>query len=195
MKRIGTFAVILFLNALFILMKKEFITLINTCIMRKLAFVLLSMGILLSFNCSMEAKNKKGNADIEKALSAFPQAEAGMVRHVIILDSKKDESMYQVEIIPGKTMSVDCNLHTLMGNLAEKDLQGWGYTYYEFTSDGGTRSTMMACNTPNTTKFVKGQTKIIRYNSKLPIVIYAPAGYDVKYRIWKAGKECTVPVK
>ncbi|EFZ89211.1 ecotin [Salmonella enterica subsp. enterica serovar Montevideo str. 609460] len=27
---------------------------------------------------------------------------------------------------------------------------------------------------------------MLRYNSKLPIVVYTPANVDVKYRIWKA---------
>ncbi|GAB6124027.1 serine protease inhibitor ecotin [Dysgonomonas termitidis] len=153
----------------------------------KTMLTLLSVAVLLSFTTSMNAQDKKN--DIEKALAPFPKAGEGMVRHVIEMKKKSDESLYKVEIIPGKVMSVDCNHHSLMGKLEEKDLQGWGYTYYEFTSDGQTRSTMMACNKPNENKFVSGQTLIVRYNSKLPIVIYAPKGYEVKYRIWKADKE------
>ncbi|MDR1717875.1 MAG: serine protease inhibitor ecotin [Dysgonomonas sp.] len=153
----------------------------------KTMLTLLSVAVLLSFTTSMNAQDKKN--DIEKVLAPFPNAGEGMVRHVIEMKKKSDESLYKVEIIPGKVMSVDCNHHSLMGKLEEKDLQGWGYTYYEFTSDGQTRSTMMACNKPNENKFVSGQTLIVRYNSKLPIVVYAPKGYEVKYRIWKADKE------
>ncbi|MBK5722482.1 serine protease inhibitor ecotin [Dysgonomonas sp. Marseille-P4677] len=147
---------------------------------------LLSAVVLLSLTTSMNAQDKK---DIEKVLAPFPKAEEGMVRHVIELKKKSDESLYKVEIIPGKEMSVDCNIHRLMGTLTEKDLEGWGYTYYEFKSNGQTTSTMMACNKPNEDKFVSGETLIVRYNSKLPIVIYAPKGFEVKYRIWKADKE------
>ncbi|EAX3797441.1 ecotin, partial [Salmonella enterica] len=31
-----------------------------------------------------------------------------------------------------------------------------------------------------------GEDGMLRYNSKLPIVVYTPANVDVKYRIWKA---------
>ncbi|SBW04690.1 serine protease inhibitor ecotin [uncultured Dysgonomonas sp.] len=153
----------------------------------KTMLTLFSVAVLLSFTTSMNAQNQK--VDLDKELAAFPKAEGDMVRHVIEMKKKSDESLYKVEIIPGKVMSVDCNHHSLMGKLEEKDLQGWGYTYYEFTSDGQTRSTMMACNKPNENRFVSGQTLIVRYNSKLPIVVYAPKGYEVKYRIWKADKE------
>ena len=145
-----------------------------------------SAVVVFSFSASVNAQDKK---DAEKVLAPFPKAEDGMVRHVIELKKKSDESLYKVEIIPGKVMSVDCNVHRLMGKLTEKDLQGWGYTYYEFKSDGQTTSTMMMCNKPNENKFVSGETLIVRYNSKLPIVIYAPKGFEVKYRIWKADKE------
>ncbi len=133
--------------------------------------------------------NAQGTKEAKENLKAFPEAMEGMVRHIIELPKKSDESIYKVEIIPGKTMSVDCNNHRLMGKLTEKDVQGWGYTYYEFTSDGRTASTMMACNEPSKVKFVGGQGEIVRYNSRLPIVVYTPAGFEVKYRIWKAGKE------
>ena len=51
-------------------------------------------------------------------------------------------------------------------------------------------STMMACpDQQKTKKFVTaslGDDAMLRYNSKLPIVIYAPENVEVKYRIWEA---------
>lgn len=135
------------------------------------------------------------NAQVKQTLNPFPAASDGMVRHVIELPEKSDESKLKVEIIPGKMMLVDCNLHTLTGELTENTLRGWGYTYYEFNSDGKTVSTMKACNKPKVNKFVSSKTLLIRYNSKLPVVIYAPAGYDIKYRIWKADKEKSSVIK
>jgi len=158
----------------------------------KTALALFVIGIMMSFAGAINAQEKQ---TLEKMLEPFPKAEAGMVRHVIELKKKSDESLYKIEIVPGKVMSVDCNHHTLMGKLEEKDLQGWGYTYYEFSSDGQTRSTMMACNKPNENKFVSAQTLLVRYNSKLPIVIYAPQGYEIKYKVWKAGKSHASTIK
>lgn len=152
----------------------------------KIMGVTMIIAVLGAFSFQTNAANDN---DATKELTHFPLSKDGLVRHVIILPQKKNESDYKVELIPGKTMSVDCNNHRLMGTLTEEDLQGWGYTYFVFNSDGNTASTMMMCNQPNTNKFVTGQTSIIDYNSKLPIVIYAPEGFDVKYRIWQAGKE------
>ncbi len=154
----------------------------------KFAAVLLTICLFTAYSLSASAK---GGDDV----SLFPAAPEGMVRHVIELSKKSDESAFKVEIVPGKVMSVDCNVHRLMGTLTEKNLEGWGYTYYEFSSDGKTTSTLMACNKPNVDKFVSGQTLIVRYNSKLPIVVYAPKGFEVKYKIWKAGKEQVSKVK
>lgn len=162
--------------------------------MKKLfATAMLITAMLITFTGTAHAQSMKLNEEQAKNLAAFPEAKAGMVRHVIFLKTKPNEDKLKVEIIPGKVMSVDCNQHFLMGALEEKDLQGWGYTYFEFNSNGQTRSTMMACNKPNQDKFVSGETKLVRYNSKLPIVVYAPEGYEVKYSIWKAGKEVPAP--
>lgn len=161
--------------------------------MKKMSkFVLLAV-LFVSFAGTVNAQSKK--EEREKILAPFPQAEAGMVRYVIFPDKKSDESQLKIEIVPGKVMNVDCNNHMLMGTLEEKDLQGWGYTYYVFSSDGNTRSTMMACNKPNENRFVSAQTSLVRYNSKLPIVVYAPAGYEIRYKVWKAGKEKVSPIQ
>ena len=54
-------------------------------------------------------------------------------------------------------------------------------------------STMMACpDGKKEKKFVTaylGDNSLLRYNSKLPIVVYTPANVEVKYRVWKAEEE------
>lgn len=158
----------------------------------KTALFIFSMTVLMSFTTLINAQIKQ---EMDKILKPFPKAETGVVRHVIELKKKSDESKFMIEIIPGKVMSVDCNIHNLIAKFEEKNLDGWGYTYYEFKTDGRTMSTMKGCNKPNENKFVSGETKIVRYNSKLPIVVYTPEGYDVKYRIWKVDKEKTALLK
>ncbi len=125
-------------------------------------------------------------------LKAFPPAQEGQIRLVIELPPKGREiaNNFKVELIPGKTMHTDgVNLIRLGVNLVPHSLKGWGYTYYELTGDGTAISTMIGV--PEGTKgkktFVHGESIQIRYNSLLPIVIYVPVGYEVRYRIWKAG--------
>ncbi|MNY77756.1 Ecotin precursor [compost metagenome] len=36
---------------------------------------------------------------------------------------------------------------------------------------------------------VGGEPMLVRYNSKLPLVIYAPADVEVRYRIWSATED------
>ena len=38
---------------------------------------------------------------------------------------------------------------------------------------------------------IGGEPFLIRYNSKLPIVVYAPEGVEVQYRVWKADPKPT----
>lgn len=123
-------------------------------------------------------------AQDKQNLKIYPAPQEGFQRAVIILSPKKNEEDYKVEIIAGKTMKVDCNIHNLMGKFEEKDLKGWGYTYFVYNSDGKMTSTMRGC--PDNVlkdKFVFN-TQLTRYNSKLPIVVYAPKGFQVKYKIW-----------
>ena len=34
---------------------------------------------------------------------------------------------------------------------------------------------------------MRGEGFLIRYNSKLPVVVYVPDEFEVRYRIWTAG--------
>jgi ecotin len=35
-------------------------------------------------------------------------------------------------------------------------------------------------------QFIVGKPLLVQYNSRLPIVVYAPEGYEISYRIWQA---------
>jgi ecotin len=129
-----------------------------------------------------------------KELKAFPAAKEGMERVVIVLPHKErgEEDASKVEIVAGKTMQTDGVNQVRLGTTIEpRPLKGWGYTYYEVTGSGHAMSTMMAPppGSPKVERFVAGTPLTIRYNSRLPIVVYAPKGYELRYRIWEAPKE------
>jgi ecotin len=123
-------------------------------------------------------------------VAPYPKAEAGFTRQVIHLPKQAQEENFQVEILAGKTLEVDCNRQKLDGILDEKSLQGWGYPFYRLENVIGPTSTMMACPPGSKKKRafvpVVGDGFMLRYNSKLPVVVYAPSNVEVRYRIWSA---------
>ncbi|MFV0456761.1 MAG: serine protease inhibitor ecotin [Pseudomonas sp.] len=129
-----------------------------------------------------------------EALKPYPPAVEGYQRHVIDLLPQTNEAEHKVEIIAGKTMEVDCNHQRLGGQWQEKTVQGWGYTYYELGRVRPAISTRKACPDGSRKQaFVQvgGEPQLVRYNSKLPLVIYAPADMEVRYRIWSAAPDAT----
>ncbi len=125
-------------------------------------------------------------------MKAFPPAEQGMTRHVLQLPGQDDESAFKVELIVGKTVSVDKrNRYFFGGAIEEQNIEGWGYTRYVLSRIGPMAGTLMAVDpdAPKVSRFVtlSGNPYLIRYNSRLPVVIYVPEGVEVRYRIWRAG--------
>jgi ecotin len=138
---------------------------------------------LLTFTCSLIIPA----ADDMKA---FPPAEEGMTRHVIRLPQAKDESASKVELIIGKTVKTDpINHYFFSGKLETENIPGWGFDRYVLRKLGTMAGTLMAVDpaAPQVERFVSlsGET-ILRYNSRLPIVVYVPAGVEVRYRLWRA---------
>ncbi|MGB5453390.1 MAG: ecotin family protein [Sedimenticolaceae bacterium] len=127
------------------------------------------------------------------ALEPFPPPREGMERFVIVLPHKErgEEDDFRVEIVVGKQMLTDGVNGVRLGNRIEpRPLQGWGYTYYEVTGPSTTMSTLMAPRpgAPQVDEFVTAAPLRIAYNSRLPVVVYVPRGFEVRYRIWEAPK-------
>ena len=133
--------------------------------------------------CAATAQQKL--ADV----APYPAAGEGYQRHVIWLPEQADEDLYKLEIVPGQLMQTDCNTRAMAGTLQERTLEGWGYSYYELSDVKGPMSTMMACPDNTTVEAfvpVLGEGTLLRYNSKLPVVVYAPENIEVRYRFWAA---------
>lgn len=131
------------------------------------------------------------NAAEHPQLKAFAQAPAGMQRIVIVLPHKErsEEDAFKVELLPGKMMNTDgVNRVRLNAQIEAKPLKGWGYTYYDVTGGDQGMSTKIGvpAGTQMIKSFVAGQSITVRYNSRLPIVIYAKKDMQVRYRIWRA---------
>ena len=130
-------------------------------------------------------------------MKAFPPAEEGMVRYVLQLPKQDDESAFKVELIVGKTVQVDDgNRYFFGGKIEVETIKGWGFPRYNVSKLGPMAGTLMAIdpNAPKVNRFITlgGEPYLIRYNSRLPIVVYAPEGVEVRYRVWSAGPEVKV---
>lgn len=127
-------------------------------------------------------------------MKAFPSAGSGMVRYVLQLPAQADESLLQVELLVGKVVQTDARNRYFFGGRIEKEtIKGWGFTRYNVKKIGPMAGTLMAVdpNEPKVDRFITlgGEPYLIRYNSKLPVVVYVPEGVEVRYRIWTGGEE------
>ncbi len=127
-------------------------------------------------------------------MKAFPPTEKCMVRYVLNLEPQADESAFKVELLVGKVVYIDSNNRYHFGGQIEREvIQGWGYPLYKLQKLGPMAGTLMAVdpNAPKIDRFITitSPPELIRYNSRLPIVVYLPVGVEVRYRIWRADKE------
>jgi ecotin len=150
---------------------------------RLLRKVLAGMLVLLS-----AAAIAAGGSD---NLQAFPPAAAGMLRHVIELPPQADESLLKVELMIGKTVKIDAvNRYFFGGELETEVIQGWGFERYILRELGPMAGTLMAVdpNAPRVERFIQlgGEARLLRYNSRVPLVVYVPEDVEVRHRLWRA---------
>jgi ecotin len=127
-------------------------------------------------------------------MKTFPLPDRGMVRYVLQLPKQDDESAFKVELVVGKTLLLDeQNRYFFAGKIQQETIQGWGFSRYNVSQLGPMAGTRMAIDqtAQKVKRFISlgGDPYLIRYNSQLPVVIYAPEGVEVRYRVWKAGPE------
>lgn len=131
-----------------------------------------------------------------QALAAFPTSLPGHTRYVIELPSQADEHLRKVELIGGKTMTVDCNHHGMDGQFVERPVEGWGYNYWLLQSQGQVMSTKMGCPPGSDRQaFVAAPSTLVRYNSRLPLVVFVPEGMALQWRLWQAGPAQPAPTR
>jgi ecotin len=148
---------------------------------------LYSLAILLFFSAMVSAQATEN-------IKAFPPAGEGMVRHVLQLPKQDDESAYRVELIVGRMVQVDAgNKYFFSGKIEAETVKGWGFPCYNVSALGQMAGTLMAIDpdAPKVNRFITlgGEPYLIRYNSRLPVVVYAPEGVEVRYRLWSAEPE------
>ncbi|MEB3265955.1 MAG: ecotin family protein [Cyanobacteriota bacterium] len=133
-------------------------------------------------------------------LTPYPAPQAGERRWVIQLPGvlpPSGESAFsshpadwRVQLIVGQDLEVDCNSRVLSGRIRAEVLKGWGYPIYRVGPVGPMATTRMACppEEPKRRAFVPvgANPYVVPYNASLPIVIYAPAHLEVRWRLWKA---------
>jgi len=144
--------------------------------------------VVLSFLAAMSPVSAADN------MKAFPPAGKGMTRHVLQLPKQDDEYAFKVELIVGKTVQLDeGNRYFFGGKIKAVNIEGWGFTRYVVSELGPMAGTLVAVdpNAPKVPRFITigGEPYLIRYNSLLPVVVYAPEGVEVRYRIWSAAPE------
>jgi len=143
------------------------------------SFIVAGFMILMSISLYAETE-KKDNVHM------FPKAKEGYQRHIVEVPERENEYDHRVELLIGKNMMVDCNHHSFSADITSVTLQGWGYTYLEVDNIQSGPTTMMACPEPKTEKYISIRDELRRYNSRSPLVVYVPKGYEVRYRIWSA---------
>jgi len=124
-------------------------------------------------------------------MKAFPAAEEGMTRHVINLPKLQDESAFKVELIIGKTVKTDArNSYFFGGTVETENIPGWGFDRYILRKLGPMAGTLIAVDpdAPQVERFISisGEARLLRYNSRLPLVVYVPTGVEVRHRLWRA---------
>jgi ecotin len=152
------------------------------------SFTLLLLAVCMSLDPAA------AETEAERNLKAFPPADEGMVRHVLMLPPQQDEDSLRVELRIGKTVRTDAvNRYFFAGNLQAVNIDGWGFTRYVLPELGPMGGTLMAPdpNAPEVERFITlgGEPQLLRYNSRLPLVVYVPKGVEVRHRIWRAGPE------
>ena len=136
-------------------------------------------------------------------LSGYPAPAAGERRWVIqlpgVLPPTHDPALspqprdWRVQLIVGQLAQIDCTQHSFSGRLRHWRLADDKPMVFRVDNVGPMASTRMACppGQPRRQAFVTmaGKPYVVPYEVSHPIVIYAPAAVQLRWRLWKAERQ------
>lgn len=164
-----------------------------------LSLIVAILTVAIGFFCGhapAEPSSPAGDVDpdaVRNLEKAYPPAPVGRVRKVLLLPHKTrdEEGDFKVEIVVGRTIETDgVNRHRFAGTLEERDIAGWGFSYYDAV--GGfdiPAATRIAAGPARERQFVAGPRLLVPYNSRLPLVVMVPTGCEVRWRLWRTDGE------
>jgi ecotin len=149
------------------------------------------LKLMLAFCTLLVGSHAMAQQSAQDNLKAYPAPTDGMKRLVVYLEPKEEEEDYRVELMVGKTVEVDAsNRFFFAGSLEEETIEGWGFPKYLVKQIGPMAGTRIGVDpdAPKVKRFVRlgGEPKLLRYNSKLPLVVYVPKDAEVRMRVWVA---------
>jgi ecotin len=136
-------------------------------------------------------------------LSGYPAPAAGERRWVIqlpgVLPPTRDPALspdpgdWRVQLIVGQMALVDCNQHSFAARLRHWRQADDKPMVFRVDNVGPMASTRMACppDQPRRQAFVTmaGKPYVVPYAVSQPIVVYAPAALQLRWRLWKAERQ------
>ena len=136
-------------------------------------------------------------------LSAYPAPAAGERRWVIqlpgVLPPSHDPALspnprdWRVQLVVGQMATVDCNAYSFNARLRAWRVSETTPQLFRVDDVGPLVSTRMACPPQQQRRqaFVTmaGKPYVVPYNASHPIVVYAPAALQLRWRLWKGERE------
>lgn len=149
--------------------------------------------VALALAGSARAADEIDPGALKNLEAAYPRAPAGRERKVVLLphvERGADDDL-QVEIVVGRVIETDgINAYGFGGAIHERNIDGWGFSYYEVEGDLKQAASTLIGGPPNPApRFVAGPRTLVRYNSRLPLVVMVPEGCELRWRLWKADGE------
>lgn len=136
-------------------------------------------------------------------LSGYPAPAAGERRWVIqlpgVLPPSHDPALasdprdWRVQLVVAQMAQVDCNLFSFGARLRSWRPSPDGPEAYRVDNVSPLVSTRKACPAGQRPRqalvTMAGKPYVVPYNASRPIVVYAPAALELRWRLWKAERE------
>ncbi|WP_020560609.1 ecotin family protein [Thiofilum flexile] len=162
--------------------------------LKNVSIIALATMVWMTSGLVQATGSARGNPEsYQYGMKLYPAAPAGYTRMSIRLPKLAGEEELLLVFRAGKQMMTDCNYKSIPhGSWREQTVQGWGLDYYTLNTNGEVETTVMECVDKKEEKqiFVRaGDVQYVRYNSRMPIVVYVPKGYEVRYNVMVSKSE------